>query len=90
MSHNTKKTAKYVQHYLPLAAILLAGLLGFIAFSYDRAFQFIVLSAVALAYVAWGLVHHYLHDDLHLLVVIEYVVVATLGLVIVFSLLLRA
>ena len=90
MRHHAKKATKHVKHYLPLVGILFAGLLGFIAFSYDRAFQLIILTAVACAYVAWGLIHHYLHDDLHLFVIVEYIVVATLGLVIVFSLLLRA
>lgn len=90
MRHHAKKVTKHVKHYLPLVAILFAGLLGFLIFSYDRAFQLIILTAVSVAYVVWGLVHHYLHDDLHLFVIVEYIVIATLGLVIVFSLLFRA
>ena len=85
-----KMTSKHIQHYLPLLGILAFGLFGFLIFSYDKAFQLIILIALAVAYVFWGLIHHYLHDDLYLLVIIEYIAVATLGLVIAFSLILRA
>lgn len=90
MIDHTKKLTRHMQHYLPLIGILLVGLLGFFIFSYDKAFQAVIAIAVATAYVFWGLIHHHLHDDLHLLVVIEYIVIATLGLVIMFSLTFRA
>lgn len=46
--------------------------------------------AVAVAYVTWGIIHHFIHRDLYLAVVIEYLAVASLGLVIIFSLILRS
>ncbi len=85
-----RKASRHIQHYLPLLGILLAGAFGVYYFSYDRAFQAAITSAVAAGYVVWGVIHHYLHRDLHLSVIIEYIVVATLGLVIVFSLLFTA
>lgn len=85
-----KAFTKHIQHYLPLVSIIIAGVLGFTLFSYDEVFQFAVSIAVAVAYVAWGLIHHHLHRDLHLSVVIEYLVIAVLGLVVIFSLLFRA
>jgi hypothetical protein len=85
-----KRLAKHLPHYTSLIGILLAGALGFYLFSYDRLFQASVASAVAVAYVAWGLIHHHLHKDLHWTVVVEYLVVASLGLVLVFSLIFRA
>ncbi|KKR28771.1 MAG: hypothetical protein UT61_C0042G0006 [Candidatus Woesebacteria bacterium GW2011_GWA1_39_8] len=87
---DSKKFVKDLRHYIPLVSIVLVALVGFILFSYDRAFQTFLVIAVAAAYVAWGIVHHHIHKDLHLSVIIEYVVIATLGLVIVFSLLFRA
>ncbi len=84
-----KNLARHLPHYLTLLGLLGAGTIGFIFFSYDRLFQIAVSIAMAVSYVVWGVVHHYLHQDLHLAVVIEYTVVAALGLVIVFSLLLR-
>jgi len=67
----------------------LAGILAFSLFSYDRIFQMIVAVAVAASYVAWGIVHHAIHRDLYFSVVVEYLAVATLGLTLVFSLILR-
>ncbi len=72
-----------------LFGILLAGFAGLILFSYDKAFQIAVASALVLSYVSWGVVHHYLDHDLRLETVIEYFVVAILGFVIIFSLVIR-
>lgn len=85
-----KYIVRHLSHYLPLIGILAAGVLGFIWFSYDRAFQLAVAIASAVAYVFWGIVHHSMHRDLHLSVVIEYIAIAALGVVIVFTLLFRA
>jgi hypothetical protein len=74
---------------MALFGILLAGFAGLILFSYDKNFQVAVALALSFAYVAWGVTHHYLHKDLHLETFIEYLVVAILGFVLIFSLLLR-
>lgn len=81
-----KNFGKHLPHYLALFGVLLLGALAFSLFSYDRSFQVGVIIATALAYVAWGTVHHHIHRDLHLAVFIEYLLVAALGLVIIFSL----
>ena len=80
------KISKDIPHYLSLLLILALGLLAFLIFSSELAYQIAILILTSIAYVVWGLLHHYLHKDLYLGVVIEYIVVATLGLVIVFSL----
>ncbi len=85
-----KQFSKHLPHYLALLGILFFGFLAFILFSYDRGFQIAVAIAVAVSYVIWGIIHHWLHHDLYLAVVIEYIAVAALGLFIVFSLVLRA
>lgn len=84
-----KNFAEHLPHYLVLLGMLFAGILAFLLFSYDRVFQMIVAIATAVSYVFWGLVHHAIHEDLYFSVVIEYLAVASLGLVIVFSLILR-
>lgn len=89
MSYRLKKVTTHIQHYLPLLGILSAGTLGFVIFSYDRVFQASTVLATAVAYVVWGIVHHYIHRDLHLSVFIEYIAVAALGVAIIFSLLFR-
>lgn len=72
-----------------LFGILLAGFTGLILFSYDKAFQVAVSLALVASYVSWGVTHHYLDRDLHLETVVEYLVVAVLGFVIIFSLIIR-
>ena len=84
-----KRIAKHLPHYLPLLGIFALAVVAFLISSYDRIFLMGVAIAVAASYVAWGVVHHSIHRDLHLSVVVEYIAVAALGLVIVFSLLLR-
>lgn len=84
------KVSRHVQHYTPLLGILAAGFLGFLLFSYDRNFQAAIVVAVAAGYVSWGFVHHHLHQDLELSVIIEYLAVAIVGVVVVFSILFRA
>jgi hypothetical protein len=84
-----KKIFHHLSHYLPLFGIIAAGILGFSLFSYDRAFQAVIVIASAASYVAWGLIHHYIHKDLHLSVIIEYFAYAVIGVTIVFSMLFR-
>ena len=84
-----KQIAKDLPHYMLLGGILLAGFAGLIIFSYDKNFQVAVALATGISYVAWGLIHHHIHKDLHFEVFVEYAAVALLGIVVLFSLLLR-
>lgn len=81
---------KHLSHYLSLIAVIIFGMIGFYFFSYDRIFRSAIIVGVAAAYVVWGIVHHHIHDDLHTSVVVEYILIASLGLIIVFSLILNA
>lgn len=85
-----KKFASHISHYISLFGILAAGTLAFFLFPWDKTFQASAALATAVAYVVWGIVHHVYHEDLYLAVLVEYVIVASLGLVLVFSVLLRA
>ncbi len=85
-----RSISKHLPHYFALFGILAAGVIAFGLFSYDRIFQVAIATALSVAYVAWGIVHHSVHGDLHLSVVIEYIIVASLGLVVIFSLIFRA
>lgn len=72
-----------------LTGILLFGFAGIVFFSYDKRFQVAASLATGISYVAWGVVHHYLHRDFHLEVLVEYMAVAVVGLVVLFSLILQ-
>jgi EamA domain-containing membrane protein RarD len=84
-----KSFTKDISHYFVLFAILLATFAGLILFSYDKNFQVAISLALALSYVSWGVVHHHLHNDLHLETFLEYLVIAFLGFVIIFSVIVR-
>ena len=84
------KIRENFSHYLVLAVILNIGLAGFICFQYVRAVQFWVVFLTGVAYVIWGIIHHYLEGDLHLRVVLEYLATAIFGFLIIWFLLLRA
>lgn len=82
--------AKYAQQYLSLFGVFLAGLVGFNMFFYDLGMRMAIVIAMAAGYVSWGVVHHYTKGDLQLSIVAEYLVIAILGVTVVFSLLLRS
>ncbi|AKM82861.1 hypothetical protein A2422_02730 [Candidatus Woesebacteria bacterium RIFOXYC1_FULL_31_51] len=84
-----KSFKKHIPHYISLFAIFFAGVLGFYLFSYDKSFQIGVAIALAGSYVSWGIIHHVIHKDIYLSVILEYVAVAILGLVMILSLILR-
>lgn len=84
-----KNFAKDLSHYIPLFGLMVAGFVAFWLFSYDRVFQIATAISTALAYVLWGLVHHYIHRDLNVSVIVEYLVIASLGLMVIFSLIFR-
>lgn len=81
---------KKMHAYLPLIGILIAGSLGFYIFSYDKIFQAALSISMAAGYVAWGVLHHKVRKDLYFEVFVEYVVIALLGLVILFSVIFRS
>ena len=85
-----KKIIKDIRHYTSLFLVFAVGLGAFLSLSYNRFFQILIVIFMAIAYVVWGVVHHKMHKDYDLSVLVEYLVMAILGLVIVFSLIIRA
>ncbi len=83
-----QKIAKDLPHFLSLFGVLFAGFLVFVLFSYDRKFQMFALLATASGYFTWGVVHHIIHKDLSLFVIIEYAIFALLGIAAVLSVIL--
>lgn len=80
---------KHLPHYISLVGIFTAGILGFYLFPYDNFFHVGVVMAVASAYVSWGIIHHAIHKDICLPIVLEYFTIALLGVVIAISLIYR-
>ena len=84
-----KHISRHFPHYFSLMGILIFGFVGFWLFSYDRLFQAAIAIGVAVSYVVWGIVHHKIQGDLETAVVIEYVLIAALGLLVALSLIFR-
>lgn len=84
------QAGNHLPHYLPLFGIFIFGVAGFYFFSYDRVFQISIIVAISIAYVIWGIIHHFIHEDLHWKIVMEYMGVAIIGLSIILSLILRS
>jgi len=78
--------SEHTIYYLILAVILsLSFLLAYN--STDRSFQIGVVVAATFFYVLWGIMHHLINHDLHMKIVIEYILVGAFGLAIIFFLL---
>ncbi len=82
-----KINTSHFTHYLVLVVILVFGFALFYFFTWQEAVQQIIIVFLGIAYVAWGVWHHLIHDDLHLSVVVEYIMVALIGIVSIISLL---
>ncbi len=89
MTKRLERAIKHLPHIASLYAVFLMAAVVFVLFSFNRAVQVSALAAAASAYVTWGVVHHLIHDDLTIAVIVEYLAFALLGFVIGVSLLLR-
>jgi hypothetical protein len=71
---------KHPSHYFVLVSLLMVGLWGIYWFSYNPAMRMVIMIGLAVSYVVWGIVHHAHQKDLHIKIVVEYVLVAMLAL----------
>lgn len=74
---------EYTIYYSGLFFILLLGMGIALNTFYDRTLQMFTVVATAVLYVFWGILHHHTHHDLTPKIMIEYALMATLGIVIV-------
>lgn len=76
-------------HYFTLVCILAIGLWGLFWFDYYQPLQLAIVISMSISYVVWGIVHHWLHRDLHVKIVCEYALMALLSVLVFGSLILR-
>ena len=74
--------------YIVLLFIFITAGIGFLMFRSNHPFQRWVVYFTSAAYFIWSLYHHYRRGDLHLSIVIEYLVFILLAIVITASTLL--
>jgi hypothetical protein len=77
----------HISYYAVVGLIQLVGLILIIWAGGNKQIQMMYVVLMTLLYVAWGLVHHKIHHDLHAKVVIEYVLMGSLGIAIMYFLL---
>ena len=69
-------------HYGLLLAILLVGLSVYFAAYIDKGFRLWVVAGISVSYILWGIGHHHLsHRQLHIRIVVEYLLIGALGFV---------
>jgi len=72
--------------YLILVFGFGGGLAAFFYFSGQDSVKVVIVLALALFYLLWGIIHHASKKDLHLKVILEYLLISLLGLVVFFCL----
>lgn len=77
-------------HYLVLFAGLFLGLIAFFGLFGLPDLRKEAVIALSVFYFCWGVVHHRLEQDLHIKIVVEYFLVATIACLILLSLIWRA
>lgn len=81
------RVKKHWGYYLSLLGILFLGIFLAIQASPDRQLQMLTVILTTFFYVAWGILHHFLNHDLTVKIVIEYLLIGSLGMAIILFLL---
>ena len=79
-----KGLKKNYLYYMLLFGILSSGFILFLSFASSPQMQMTIVMLTSFFYVGFALFHHYLNNDLSVKVVIEYVLIAALGISIVY------
>ncbi len=74
------RNKNHVAYYFLLSAILLGGLSLVLAVAPDRQAQMMIVVGLGFLYVLVGVIHHLINHDLVAKIVIEYVLIASLGI----------
>jgi NADH:ubiquinone oxidoreductase subunit H len=74
-------------HYAFLGGWLSLGLMLLTMAKYNSQLQMKTMVLMAMGYIVWGIIHHYRLRDLTAKIVLEYILVATLVMIIVCALL---
>lgn len=90
MKRAFEEIKEHLGHYIALLFILSSGAFAFFYFQRFPQAQIVSIFLTASFYVFWGIIHHYLENDLHPRIILEYVAVALLGFLILWSIINRA
>jgi hypothetical protein len=82
-----EKLRKHVGYYTSLIAILSLGLILIFLTRANTLMQSLAILLTVVFYICWGLLHHLINHELNLRIVIEYILIGTLGISILFFML---
>ena len=68
-----------IVNYAVLCGVIFISVVFFRQVQHDRLLQFLVGVLLSLLYVIWGIIYHSLEGDLHMKVVIEYLLVGLIA-----------
>jgi hypothetical protein len=74
-----KYLEKHFWHYLVYAVIFCGGLSMLYFAKGNTRIEFLTFVAIACLYFMWGMLHNYVHHQLRLQIVMEYILVMILG-----------
>lgn len=83
--HNCLK--KNTGYYFSLFFILMLGFFLSVQTSDNKQLQFLTVVTTGCFYVAWGILHHIIHHTLTAKIMIEYVLIGSLGMTLILFLL---
>lgn len=82
-----KKINEHVAYYISLIAIFALGVFLIFSAAPNKQLQMLIFVILAFFYVIWGVLHHIINHELTSKIVVEYILIATLGVAIMFFLL---
>lgn len=82
-----KKFNEHILYYISLIIIFVLGTLLISLVSPNKQLQMAIFSFVALLYVIWGILHHFINHEITSKIVVEYILIGILGTAIMFFLL---
>lgn len=74
-----EKIKAHIGYYASLVVIFVFGYVLVILAFPNRELQILVAAITTFLYVFWGIVHHVINHDLHLKIVVEYILIGILG-----------
>ena len=75
----------HLLHYIILLTVLSLGVLSFVSAEGDKTMQLVVIGITAATYVIWGILHHLIMKDLHMKVVVEYLLIGLIAFILVLT-----
>lgn len=78
---------KHLYYYFSLFVILGLGVFITLQLAPDKKLQVLGVVMTAFFYVAWGVLHHLVNHDLTVKIMVEYILIGSLGMTVVLFLL---